>query len=451
MAVSYEWEVRIYDLAGIEVAQIGGTGTPEGSGQVAPQFAPALNGIDAYTFTMYLDDPQLDPAQGGDPTIIQPLLRIVKLWRHIVDTDVNQDGTNVPWTYDDAPGFPAFCGVITGLEMMGSTQQVTVTAQSPYWRLGSRFHLNNHYLVIDYAGQNVSYHEGGNMDNHQWDVSALAFRLIDLINHAFGPDSRTGIVKPTSGPPYWEKTVTLHGGYRAARGNVVWTEIQELLWAQEGTTATPDLVPTYIHIDHGDSPSTAWKLMIFDTAKHRGEDVSADVSFDFCTGNINLDDLTVSQQATNDNFANYVWAVGQAGPNGARKFASDVSGDYGYDTVGIYMYYSEVSAWAHRLTNPWIQKQANMELARRNHIPETYTIKPSPLVEPYFVTNRSLATDTTKCFELGDVVGIKGDKGMMQVDVKQRIYEVVLQLTENCTEVIETRIAKDFLSKVPLA
>jgi len=452
MAVTYEWETRIYDLDGVELCQVGGVGTPEGSGQIAPQLTFLLNGIDSYSFTMYLDDPQLDPAQGGDPTLIRPLDRIVKVWRHVHDTDVVGDESMVDFRYDDDPGFPAFCGIITGLDMTGSTLQVTITAQSPYWRLASHFHLLNHYLVIDYNGQSADLqHEGGNEDNHPWDVSALAFRLIDLVNHAFGADSRTGIVKPTGVAPFWEKTVTLHGGYRAARGNNVWIEIMELFWAQDETSATPDLVPTYLHIDFGDDPDNAWKLMQFDTLKHRGDDVSADVSFDFCTGNINLDDITDSVAITNDNFANYVWAVGQAGPNGARRPAIDVAGEFGYENVGVYMYYSEVASWAHRLTNAWIQKQANMELLRRNKIPHTYTMKPSALRQPYFASNRDAASASQYVFTMGDVVGLKADKGMLQVNTTQRIYEVVLQLTENCTEMCETRIARDFLTKVPVA
>ncbi len=454
MAVTETYKVKVFDNFGVDL--LASTDLPVFKQIANHQLGYGLNGIETYTATFYLDDPQLDPSKGGDPTLIRPLDRVLKVWREIYD---DTDPLNIIH-YKDPDSTPCFSGNISRLEMQGFNNQVTVLAQCPYWRLQSRYHIADHLLVIDYPGQDADgIHEGGNMDGLEWDVSALAFRLVDLVNHAFGPDSATGIVKPPVGPPFWEKTVTVHGGYRAAMGNIVWIEINELFWIQDATVATPDLVPEYI--ENGTSDQ-----MYFKTAPHRGSDISASVKFNFCTQEAdptlvnNLDDFKKTTEITVDdngsNFANYLWAVGQAGPEASRRVAQDPpSGDptLGHDVIGLYMYYSDSASWADRVGNPTIQKIADGELLRRNNIPFNYEVTPSPLTKPYFITNDAgiISGDASSFYHLGDVAAFNANKGMLQVSGdKQRIYEVNLTMSETCVESTQMNIAKDFFGKVPV-
>jgi len=52
-------------------------------------------------------------------------------------------------------------------------------------------------------------------------------------------------------------------------------------------------------------------------------------------------------------------------------------------------------------------------------------------------------------FSIGDVVNLNANKGALQVsNVKQRVYECTLSISDNNMEKVDPKIAKDFTGKV---
>lgn len=416
----FSWDIRVYDLDGTELAVL--------TEAAERRLSMPLNGIDACQFTMYLDDPLIDPTATppGDPSIIRTIDRVVKVWRTV--TDVTDPDLPVE-VYADPDGTPAFAGYITRAEKVGGSNTIQVIAQSPLWRLQSRFHLLNHYLVIDYVGQADANHQGGNEDGNPWDISALMFRLIDLVQGAFGGVSNNGILKPATGPPFWPATLEM-GPFRVNKGDNTWTLFSTLLDQVGG----PDLMPEYIHT--ASSPD----LMYFGTAEHRGTDVSAAVHLDYYMGNFNLDDISELEEVIPDKFSNYDWAVGQGGPNVSVAIAADINTtDMGYDNVGVYMHQIENESISTGVGSV-LQDNADAELAKTHVRPSTYSLMISPLTLIY-----------NDSFTLGDIVEVNANKGALQISaLKQRIYEVVLSLSDVNVESCDVVVADDFFSKVPL-
>lgn len=458
--VTFTWTVKVYDLRGAELAQL--------TGIAGATLSFPLNGIDSLSLTLYLDNPLIDPGQGGDSTLVRELDRVVKVWRSVSDPD---NGVS----YSDPSDKPCFSGFITRIEKRAETNQMEVLCQNSYWLLQCRFHLLNHRLFYDHAGQYIPpthYHEGGNQDGALWDVSAMCFRFIDLINFAFDPygtgdgadgvpdnsgvSSQTGIIKPPAigANLFWTKTVQITNGFLAARGNNIWNEIAYLLWEQsDGGAAAPDLVPEYVHgtappVPNDGRPGAGgarpWAQMYFKTAPYRGEDKSGTISYDYCIGNKNLRNLVETGEVVPGAFANYVWGVGVGGPNVARYTSQDVTGTYGIDNVGVYQFYDDLSSVVDRGVvggTSALKRMSEAELKRRKDLPRVYLIEPAPLFPPYYGSH----------FGVGDVVGISGSKGALQVaaGTKKRMYEIAINLSENCVESYEIRVATDFFSKVP--
>jgi hypothetical protein len=416
--VTFAWTIKIYELDGSLVCTMDKV--------VDQSLSFALNGIDTCSFGVYLDN-----TNAGE---LLTLRRVVKVWRSITDVD---NGV----AYSDPAGTPCFAGIITRAEKSGDNNMVNVLAQSPYWRLQGRFHRNNWKLVIDYAGQNLSHGwDGGNMDGAKWDVSALCWRLIDLVNHQLGATDKalTGIIKPTGSAPFWPKTLTIAAGRNVRRGNWVWDEIEEMLGQYEGGSPPPDLVPEYI--DRGD-----YALMYFKTSPHRGTDKSATVSFDYCTGEMNLTDFVETEEIVpRQNFANFIWAVGNNNPETSRNPtpAWNLStGDYSIDSISNYMYIIDSDSDDTKIGTGLLDRQAKNGLQKFNVRPVTYSITQSPLKPPYFGPH----------YGMGDLVNLNASKGALQVEnVRRRVYEVGLNLSENCVETSSLRIAEDHFAKVPV-
>jgi hypothetical protein len=416
--ITLTWLIKIFELDGTEVCTI--------EGATDQTLSLPLNGIDSCSFTVWLDNENANE--------LKALRRTVKVWRTI------NDPINSVF-YTDPPGTPCFAGIITRCEKAGQANTLSVLAQSPFWRLQGRFHRNNWKLVIDYAGQNLSHGwDGGNMDGLKWDVSALCWRLIDLVNHQLGSETDvalTGIIKPTTGPPYWEKTIQIANGRNVRRGNWVWDEIQEMIFTYEDGNPAPDLIPEYIN--RGD-----YALMYFKTSPQRGSDVSSSVSFDFCTGASNLDDFVETEEVVvgkDGNFSNFVWAVGNNDPETHRKvrFNQD-TGDYSVNSVGNYMFIVDSDSEDMVDETGILDKQAKEALQRLGDKPVVYAIEQAALKPPYYGYH----------YGLGDLVMLNASKGALSVsNVKQRIYEVILSLSDNCVETASLRIASDFHSKVP--
>ncbi len=399
------WTMRLYDTggSGISAADYNGAVSNEIKHAINRSLQIPLNGVDALNFALYLDDPMSFQ--------IKRLRTVVKLWRTIR----NDSGSVI---YADAD--PCFGGVVAYTIKQGEEGTMNVNVQSPFWRLQSRFHILNHYLKT-------------NVDtNADYKQSELMWKLIDLVNNAFGlEDSNTGIIKGTFAAAN-DPTVA---PFFVPKGSNTWTNIFEVIMNREGGV---DIVPTYTHID-GD-PS----ILVFNTEEKRGNNNIATLRYR--TGsNDNLDDLTEEEQPIPGEFANYLWAVGAGGPNSGKiAMRENIDDDAdGYSNIGIYMRradFENIKKIGLRGPPPThLHNIAEHEFAIAR-VPKTnYTATISPVGGAYYGAN----------FSVGDTVSLIGGKGSLDVNVSgQRIYEATLSMSENNMETCEATLAADFTGKV---
>jgi hypothetical protein len=143
-------------------------------------------------------------------------------------------------------------------------------------------------------------------------------------------------------------------------------------------------------------------------------------------------------------FANYLWAVGQGGPNSGKVAVEDVTaGTYGRNTVGIYMKKvdrSEIKQTGVSSPTPThLHAIVDAEAAKSKIPRDSYTVDISPAVEPYYSVD----------YFLGDVIRLDADKGALVVTNKKlRIYEVDLNNSDNNMEKATVTLADDFYGKV---
>jgi hypothetical protein len=257
-----------------------------------------LNGIDDCSFDLLLKDPMAYQ--------INKLTSFIKVWRSCPG-------------YTDPPDQPCFAGQVLRTNKNGSSGTMTVSASSPFSRLQFRFHILNHYLKI-----NV-------LTNAEYTQSELIWKLIDLINNAFGFSvSNTGIDEGIFNDNTQEISVA---PYFVAKGTNTWTEIFDVILSRPGSV---DIIPRYYH--SANDPT----MVFLDTALKRGSDKSSTVNFSYhtdspsnCTNMVEEDFVT----AGDDGFANYLWAVGQGGPNSGKVAVASDAGvtGFGYHSIGIYM------------------------------------------------------------------------------------------------------------------
>lgn len=373
--------------------------------------AIVMNGIDTLNFALYLDDPMA--AQ------IKRLESFVKLWR------------TAPG-YADPSNTPCFAGIVASHTKVASENIMRVTAYNPFWRLQLRFHLLNHYLKTD-PDTAALYKQSG-----------LIWRLIFFISNAFGPTiSNTGIDKGTFYDLANEITMA---PYFQPKGANVWSEIFDGILARAGSI---DLIPRYHHTS-GNS-----RLMYLDTALKRGTDRSGSLTFDYRVGTPSvLADIVETEEVapgTGDGtrgFGNYVWAVGAGGPNSGKIAVAQDAGftGEGYNAIGIYMVrnnYPDVKRIGLGPSAPGgptdLRANAINDLARAIVPDLRYDAPLSPAANIYY----------DKDYKVGDVINLQAIKGALVVNnVKQRIYEVGLSMSDNNFETVTTRIAKDFTGKV---
>ncbi len=369
------------------------------------QLGFALNGIDTCSFAIYLDDPMA--AQ------INRLTSFIKVWR------------TVPG-YSDPDNQPCFAGIVGNHQKQGASNIMRVQAFNPFWRLQFRFHLLNHYLKTDPD------------TNDDYKTSGVIWRLIYFLSNAFGPSvSYMGIDKGTF---YDLANEVTEAPYFQPKGANAWTEIFDGLLTQ---AATIDLIPRYFHAN-GNS-----RLMYLDTALKRGIDKSSSVTFSYRTATPSvLDDITESESAEPNTFANYVWAVGAGGPNSGRvAVAEDNSAiGLGYNSIGIYQKrtnYGDIKRLGKGPNVPGgptdLRARALNDLERAI-VPNTlYEVTLSPAANIYY----------GKDFSVGDVINLNASKGALQVsNVKQRIYEPTLSISDNNIESCSLRLSSDFFGKV---
>lgn len=403
-----EWTMRLY--------------TPGGSGLSAANMnvlAPAtsnkiehatnrivtfpLNGIDTLDFSVYLDDPMA--------ALITRLRTYVKLWR-----TVRNDGGGV--IYADGASSPCFAGVVAYTNKQGAENIMHVKVQAPLWRLQSRHHLLNHYLKT-------------NVDTgDEYTQSELMWKIIDLVNNAFGlDDSNTGIVKGS----FSSGNDPVVAPYFIAKGSNTWTNFDTILTRPGGV----DILPTYYHAD-GDPT-----LMYFNTDEKRGSVIGT--SFRYRTGSgDNLDDLQEEMQVVPGEFGNYYWAVGQGGPN-SGKIAMEENIDEdadAYESIGIYMVredFPEIKKIGVSTPKPThLKAVAAAEFAQARLPKPTYTCVLSPAGGTYYGSH----------FSVGDVVGVVGSRGALSVNTSQRIYDVSCSISDNNMETASVSISEDFTGKV---
>lgn len=370
-----------------------------------------LNGIDVYQFDLYLDDPMA--------LNIVALKTVVKVFRSVNDFEANKLLV---------PTQPVFSGIVSSVIKNGAANTMTVRAFNPLWRLQSHFHLDNHYLEIN-PDTTVA-----------WTQSELIWKLIDLINNAFGDASQTGITQGTFswGLPDEPQVAP----YFVAKGSNTWANIFDDIMMR---AASVDIIPEYYH---SDGSST---LMLFSTSEKRGQDKSADFSFNYYTDPNtlvpNCDDMTEEETPIPGNadggFANYLWVVGMGGPNSGKismkENNSGTPGSNGYGEIGVYMARVDREEIKRLSGNGGLGKIAEAEFAQRKVPGLSYTVVPSPAASIYYDVD----------YTMGDVIAINANKGALVVsDIKQRVYQVTLAMSDNSVENASVLVAKDFYGNV---
>ena len=404
------WTLKLYDVGGgaITAPNMNPLGSST-SNTIVHAFNRSasfpLNGIDTLDFSLYLHDPMAYN--------IKRLRTVVKLWRTVYSN-------NGSFIYADGASTPCFAGVVAFTRKDGESNTMQIKVQSPFWRLQSRFHILNHYLKT-------------NLDTDEdYTQSELMWKLIDLVNNAFGlDDSNTGIVKGT----FSSGNDPVVAPFFVAKGSNTYTNIFETIMNRPGGV---DIVPTYYHSD-GDPT-----LMHFNTDEKRG--YSTGVQFRYHTGSgDNLDDLVEEESVVPGEFGNYLWAVGAGGPNSgkiAMKENIDDDAD-GYHNIGIYMRrvdFPEIKRIG--LLGPpptHLKAVAAAEFAQSRLPKPLYECTLSPVGGTYMGS----------AFHVGDVVSLSASKGALQVSgVTQRIYDITITNSENNIETNAVSLAEDFTDKV---
>jgi hypothetical protein len=412
------WIIRLFDLSGnpIEIdyqainPEYSGTGTNEVLHATDRRMNFALNGIDSASFTVYLDDPMATELKK---------FRTIKIWRTVADFENDKH-----LSYDYSR--PAFSGTISSVTKSGAENTQRIQVQSPLWKLQSRFHVENHYLVNDVDVLN---------NGLKWRQGPLLYRLIELVDDAFGAASDTGIVQ--GGFPY---TGPIVAPFFIAKGSNTWVNFDRLL-SKPGSV---DLNPEYYHADG------STRQLDFYTVQKRGNDISVTGTpwkYHTDTG-WNLEDLTEEGSIIPGEFGNFLWVVGQGGPNSfVVAEESDTTTQYGMDEVGIYMKYIAENEVKQLGKSGMPEKGGAIPIAEteilRARVPkERYTASFPPGSFTYYEVD----------WTLGDVVRLDADKGSLQVvNKKQRVYEVGLSMSDNNLETATATIADDFTGKVVAA
>lgn len=361
-----------------------------------------LNGVDDMSFSLYLDDPMA--------MFMIRARTVCKMWRTIVDDEENI-------LYADAFGEPQFAGILGNTVKDGEANTVRCTFYSPLWRLQSRFHLLNHYLAIN-PDTSAAYTQ-----------SELMWKLIELVNEAFGSESFTGISQgifaltgdPTMAPFFIQK------------GQNTWTLIFDVIMNR---AAGVDIYPRYSHMDNNP------RLMWFDTFERRGSDLTPTVSFDYRIDvDSNLINLNEEQAIVPGEFGNYLWAVGQGGPNSgkiAKEEDSSAMGD-GSNAIGVYMVrkdFADIKRVGVAGPPPThLRAIAEAEFAQAR-VPHTvYTATLSPASETFFGWH----------YDVGDLITLNANKGALQVTaVPQRIHTISIHNSANNMEVANPLLSDDF-------
>lgn len=379
------WTIRHYTLGGALVAEL-----PNATDR---HMKAVLNGLDEASFTLYLDD--------ATAPAINRLSSVIKIWRTVNDPIYGSSYSSTA---------PEFSGIVTGTTKNGELNTMQVNCYGALWRLQSKFHILNHYLVLD------------PQTGSPWRQGRLMWYHIQLINGAFGAASHTGIY-----PGSFSATDPVMAPYFLPKGSNTWSVLFDQLMRREGS---PDLRITPTHSDGSNS------LCTFGTVEKLGDDRSGSVRFQYHTGAHNVNDMTEQIIVSPGQFGNYMWVSGQGGPNSGKiAMEFDSGSGNGYGGIGLYMVHKNTEL--QKLSALRDMAPDEFELIRTPT--ETYDVTLSPAVPPYYRSN----------FNLGDLVSLDASKGAMNFSgVKRRIYEVDMQISDNNMETCKVLLAKDFFGKV---
>lgn len=403
-----DWVLRHYDIEGNPILAFSYDPDLSASSELRHAFDRNvtfnLNSYDELEFALYLDDPAAFNISRGRS--------VIKLFRS-VDDDV--------YSKTLSGSSPSFAGVVTYTEKSGEENILRCKCYSPLWRLQTHFHILNHYLETNIETDEI------------YTQSELIWKLIDLVNEAFGGDSFTGISK---GNFNWglpdEPQI---GPYFVGKGTNTWSNVFDDIMNRPGG---PDIVPRYVHTNGNR------RQMYLDTDEKRGVDRTGDTAFNYHTDPDDLvpncDDMVEEEQLTPGEFGNYLWVVGQGGPNSgkvaARQNSSGADLSDGFDEIGVYMVLVDRDE-VKRVDA--LSPIAEAEFQKRKNPVPSYSVQISPASGIYYDID----------FSLGDVVPLNANKGALQVtNKKQRIYQASLAMSDNNFETATTLVSNDFFGKV---
>ncbi len=445
------WRIILTDLNSVPIAEIS-------DDAIEPSMTEVYNGIDRGSFTLNLE------SQAAYACV--PVKTLIKIWRDVPGYTPFPDG--LPW----------MVGIITSRTRNAAERTATYNWQSPFWRLTSRYHVDAHdfswetgrgLVGVNTAGSwHSEYNNPANPGLYSvindetgaaadgWylteaaadgaaaamtqvhggvDPTEIMWQMIDWTNQVvqYTQGDRTGIrvFSPAAKADYFGADPSVLINARYSVGQNTWDLISDIV----SLPGFPDLSPTYIH-EEG-SPELVW----FNTVRKKG--TTRAFSFDYRTGNKNLDDITDNTVAEAGEYANYVVVQGQGDKStGSYDPATGFSGldqtiaradgtstastDLGLPDLisehGLYMHFERDD---NQLSNLGRYKKATYILGRMAYPPTSYEIKPSMAFTwgyPYE-------------FRAGDTVTLNCDRDSMQFSgVPVLITEATVKRTKNKME-----------------
>jgi hypothetical protein len=407
-----DWRIILTDLDSVPIAEIS-------DDAIQPSITEVHNGIDRGEFTLNLE------SQAAYQCI--PVKTLIKIWR------------DVPGYTPFPSGLPNMVGIITSRQRNASNRTATYNWQSPFWRLTLRNHVDAHDFTWE-TGRGVGGIDSSNpsISHGGTDPTEIMWTMIDFTNQLvlYTMGDRTGIVEGGAAD-YFGADPSVLVNMRYSVGQNTWDLIQDLVTLP----GFPDLSPTYIHVEGSTD------LVFFNTVVKKGEEKS--FSFDYRTGNKNLDDIVESTVAEPGEYANYVVVQGQgdkstgwydpdtgfSGPDQtiARADGTSVtSTDLGLPDLisehGLYMHFERDENQTSQVGRA---KRATFLLGRLAYPPNTYQITPTKAQTwawPYE-------------FRAGDTVSLSCDRDSMQLSgVRVRITEVTVKRTDNKMEEVSLTV-----------
>jgi hypothetical protein len=381
-----------------------------------------LNGQSQVGFSLYLDNPLV--------ASLQPLQSVIKMWR-----DVDDPVRGI--SYSQPNNLPTIGGHISSRQKQGDKMVYTVS--DPVWSLMFHFHILNHRLGPDTLefGPGLVGLPGGTY-TLPMTISALMWKLVDLINNAFGlGTSGTGFKR---NGPTGEDTAVIDGIYHVPRGSWTWDDhISTLLNIAGG----PELQPVYVEI--ASDPTIAYWFCKNRVGVDRTPAGAGQVKFQYGTAGTglesddSLDELDFEETYEPKRWGNWSRVYGHGDivttPFSATEFNGSALDPLGVPNVGVYMYQDQqpdiVSATK-------LDSIASVNLKKFGMRPITMTPTIATTGEAYFGID----------FGLGDLVLFEYQKGQFHMpEQKIRIYGINERLSNNGQAAVTTTLAEDYLGR----